>query len=300
MSESAQIPSVKRIVFFDGQRLTATDLADLELARRNQRWLHTRCLHSWGIGAGLDVIGEPGDSVVTIGPGYGVDCVGREIILTETIEKTVPSVAAGPGGLEAVYYLVASYRPDEDQAVLERRPGVCLPEGTIRLSEAPKLAWKLPDQLVEGLELVLAQVWIKNCKLSRPLSLAARRSARPPLQPYIGAGQTVAGATAWMLWVAENQATVIGVLAHVDISPARFQTTPHIMARVGGNRHFINDQGQVETVTGQAAVVGVTPHSFTLQMRTEASVTNNLLPSTVAEILLWHVVWVGIEGGAGP
>src|SRR5262249_46390441 len=163
---------------FTGQQLKATDLAALQRSNRELRWLHNRSLHAWGIGIGLAVTGERGDRAVTVDDGYGVDCRGREIILTEPQTKTVPAVAAGPGGGEASYYLVAAYQSDDDQKVRERRPGVCLPDGTVRLSEEPLIDWRRPDQLEEGFELILAQAWIQNCQLSRPLSFAARRYAR--------------------------------------------------------------------------------------------------------------------------
>src|SRR5215831_10271735 len=139
MADQVDVPSLERITFFTGQRLTAPDLAALQRAHRELRWLHNRSLHGWGIGIGLAVTGERGDSAVKVEPGYGIDCLGREIILTEARMRTVPAVAAAPGGGEAIYYLVAVYLSDEDQEVSERRPGVCLPEGTVRLTEEPRL-----------------------------------------------------------------------------------------------------------------------------------------------------------------
>ena len=132
MAERVDIPDIERVTFFTGQRLTEKDLAALQRANRELRWLHNRSLHSWGIGIGLAVAGERGDSAVTVEPGYGVDCLGREIILTAPRTMPVPAVAHGPDGGEAVYYLVAAYQEDADQKIAERRPGVCLPEGTVR------------------------------------------------------------------------------------------------------------------------------------------------------------------------
>src|SRR5918996_4494319 len=160
MADRVDIPDIERVTFFTGQRLTEKDLAALQRANRELRWLHNRSLHSWGIGIGLGVTGERGDSAVTVEPGYGVDCLGREIILTAPQTMPIPAVShdlnviSTRGSADTVYYLVAAYQEDADQKVAERRPGVCLPEGTVRLSEEPRLEWRLPEKLQEGFELV--------------------------------------------------------------------------------------------------------------------------------------------------
>jgi hypothetical protein len=292
MAERVDIPDIERVTFFTGQRLTEKDLAALQRANRELRWLHNRSLHSWGIGIGLDVAGERGDSAVTVEPGYGVDCLGREIILTAPQTMPVPAIAHGPGGIEAVYYLVAAYQEDADQKVAERRPGVCLPEGTVRLSEEPRLEWRRPEQLQEGLELVLAQAWIQNCQLSRPLSLAARRFARPSQQPYIAAGQTDREKTAWIPWVVSDQP--VGVLTHVDTSAARFRTTPGYIAHVVGERLRRGAVANI-MIVGFPAVAAATPAGFTLQMHLpEPEVAGSNID--IFNQLGWHVVWMGVEG----
>src|SRR5262245_49690929 len=92
---SIDIPNLSRVDFFDGQRLAAGDLNDAATVQRELRWLHNRSLHSWGIGLGFAISGAQGDRQVQIGPGYALDCFGREIILTEPIAKAVPT-HAGP------------------------------------------------------------------------------------------------------------------------------------------------------------------------------------------------------------
>jgi hypothetical protein len=288
MAERVEIPDIERVTFFTGQRLTEKDLVALQRANRELRWLHNRSLHSRGIGIGLAVSGERGDSAVTVEPGYGVDCLGREIILTAPQTMPVPAVAHGPDGAAAVYYLVAAYQEDADQQVAERRPGVCLPEGTVRLSEEPRLEWRRPEQLQEGVELVLAQGWIQNCQLSRPLSFAARRFARPSQQPYIAAGQTDREKTAWSPWVVSNQ--IVGVLTHVDTSAARFRTTPCYIAHVVGER--VKPGDIIVTILGFPAVADTTPVGFTLQV-----LRPGVDESEINFIRLgWHVVWMGVEG----
>ncbi|MGH8554142.1 MAG: hypothetical protein ACREUD_00965 [Gammaproteobacteria bacterium] len=296
MAEQANIPELERITFFNGQRLTARDLSELQRAHRELGWLHNRSLHGWGIGIGLAVTGERGATAVTVDPGYGVDCLGREIILTDP--RTVP-VPADPGaseGNDSIYYLVAAYQPDEDQAIAERRPGVCLPEGTVRLSETPRIEWRRPEQLSEGFELILAQAGIRNCRLSRPLSLTARRYARPAQQPYIAAGQTQQGKTGWLEWKAGEQ--TLGVYAEVNTSAARFGGTPQYFAHVPGDRHVVAGSGQILVLMRTTAgVIAATPTGFTLQLRIHIEQSSIAIADLAGfvEGLNWYVVWMGIE-----
>lgn len=286
------IPEVKRNVFFPGQQLTAEDLADLSLANRELRWLHNRALHSWGIGVGLEAKGERGDSVVTIEPGYAIDCLGREIILATPQNRAVPAVA-GQGGAEAIFYLVIAYKDDADQQVVEKRPGVCQPGGSVRLGEDPLLGWRLPNDLQEGRDIVLARANIQNCRLSRPLSLAERRNARPSQQPYIYGGQTGSQDTPWQEWLANGKR--LGVWAQVDTSIARFHTQPVYMAHVVGERAVMEQMAQVLLI-GLAAVVDPAPDHFTLQVLVPNidQIPNDLLAAL--KRLNWYVVWMGVEG----
>jgi hypothetical protein len=303
MAESVDVPSLERIVFFTGQRLTAADLAALQRAHRELRWLHNRSLHSWGIGIGLAVTGERGDSAVTVSPGYGIDCLGREIILTAPRTLAVPAVAAAPGGGEAIFYLTAVYVGDEDQNVAEKRPGVCLPEGTVRLTEEPGLEWRQADELHEGRELILAQAWIQNCRLSRALSLSARRNAKPSQQPYIAAGQTKVGDTAWSLWIQGQDA--LGFEVTVDTADARFRSTPRYIAHIAGDRYLGVQPGPLVAVA-LTSIVDATPVRFTMQAFLPPNLGGNINPAVlfddppaldiVTTQLGWHVVWMGIEG----
>lgn len=309
MSNGHDIPDLERLTFFSGQRLTASDLAGLQKVERERAWLHNRSLHGWGIGMGFAVIGEAGASVVEIGEGYAVDCLGREIILTETKTLTVPAVAGTPSGGEAVYYLVAGYQGNAQQAVAERRPGVCMPGGTVRLTEEPRLEWREAAQ--EGLDVILAKAWVRNCQLSRPLSLNERRSARPSQHPYIAANQTEAGNTDWQAWT--QHGSFVGVRVRVDTSVARFQTTPNYFAHVVGSRYILATEPDIEggySIWVTSGVTDATPTGFVLEVlvldsSSEASSTDpeswlaqlQENPAGVLnnEDLGWHVVWMGVE-----
>ncbi len=303
MSDNVEIPALERIIFFPGQQLTAADLTELQDYNRELRWLHNRSLHSWGIAKGFGVTGGRGSRAVKIEPGYAVDRLGREIILGESISLPVPAIAEATGGKEAVYYLTASYLEDSDQTVAERQSGVCLPDGTVRLRDEPRISWHKPDQLTEGVELILAKAWIKNCQLSRPLCLAARRNARPSAQPYIASGQTGSDATDWKLWQIGGQA--LGVEVQVDTSQARFRATPRYVAHVTGDRYLGDAPGPLIAV-GYPATVEGTPEQFKLQVLLPAIASGQIAinpPSLrsqqapgIVKKLGWQVVWMGIEG----
>lgn len=294
------IPALERITFFPGQRLHARDLSDGQDVDRQLRWLHNRSLHTWGIGIGLAVKGEAGVSAVQIDPGYGIDCLGREIILTEPRLKPIPAVAGDQQGKPVEFFLVAAYQDDAAQAVAERRAGTCLPDGTVRLGEEPLLEWKKRGALRDGQELVLAQVWILNCRLNRPVSLAPRRSARPSTAPYVATGQTRAGATEWTAWTIGG--TVLGVMVDVETTAARFRVTPRYQAQIVGER--ILPGAPALLAIGLATVTAATPERFTLTVlfpALGAGINPPLLlnattgPATIKTALKWSVVWMGVE-----
>jgi len=307
MSNSSSIPVLERVEFFDGQQLTAEDLTALKDTNTQLRWLHTRSLHSWGIGIGFDVQGNRGDSSVTVGLGYAVDCLGREVILSSERTKTVPAVPGQADGADATFYLIAAYLADADQAVAEKRPGVCVPGGTVRLTEEPLLAWRLPNELRQGLDVILARASVLRCQLSQPLSVAERRYARPSQQPYIGAGQTVAGGTDWQVWL-DPGGQPLGFFTVVDTSSALFQTTPAYVAHIVGERILVQQNPIV--LVSFAGVVGSTPDRFTLQVLLPrfGPLAPNVNPAqlfqpgggqgilAVIHQLNWHVVWMGTEG----
>jgi hypothetical protein len=300
MSVRTDIPELLRIQFFNGQRLTAADLTELQRANRELRWLHNRSLHGWGIGIGYGVAGERGDSAVTVAPGYAVDCMGRELILTGTVVMTVPAVAAASDGSPAVFYLTATYKEDPAQGVAEERPGVCLPGGTVRLTEGPLIAWREQKDITDGIDIILAQATVANCQLDSPLNLAVRRAARPSQQPYIAAGQTLPSATVWSMKFEAGIA--VGITTRVDTTQARFQATPVYFAHVMGARTLNTAQGPQFAAT-LVAISQPSPGGFScdVYLPAGASATGSVyLDANEIQPLLntlpWSVVWVGIEG----
>jgi len=80
--------SIKRVRYFDGQMVTAQDLAaEQEYFLRKMR-RHNRNLHGSGIVSGLEIAfrGE----LIVVSPGYALDCVGDEIFVESPVELHWP------------------------------------------------------------------------------------------------------------------------------------------------------------------------------------------------------------------
>jgi hypothetical protein len=240
---------------------------------------------------------------VTVQPGFAIDALGREVIQLETRKMPIPAVPGGPGGAEASYYLVAFYQDDAHQAVEERRDGICAAGGSVRLGETPGIAWKTAAQITEGIDLILAQIWIQNCVLSRPASAAPRRRALASCTPYIASGMVAFSSIKLDLWRLGSLA--VGYSAAIDTSAARFQTTPRYMTQIIGERTS-SSTGQQFLIAESASVFEPARGRFTLRLAVPAQSakfdTNpaflldlNQGPATFSR-LGWQLAWMGIEG----
>jgi len=279
---------------------------------RDMRWLHNRSLHNWGIGLGLAVTGEKSAREVTIGPGYALDALGREIVLAAAQTVPVPPLA-GENGQPASRDLTIAYPTADEVEVVETRAGICLPQGAVRLSEAPVIQWLEPAQVRNGFDIVLARASILNCQLDAPLSTTQRRNARLAQQPYIACGRTPEGQTIWEQWMerVSGADVLLGFRTRVDTSAARFRVTPHYLARVEGERFAPPIPGLANPflLEGFTDVDDPKPDSFVLRVfmpRLSLVQTVLLNPLTflgfqdagriLGQQQLWHVVWIGIEG----
>jgi hypothetical protein len=312
------IPILNRPEFFDGQQLLAADLTEVQRYHRELRWLHNRSLHGWGIAFGLAVSGERGARTVSINPGYGLDCLGRDLILTESRSMPIPAVAGSSDGTPATYYLTVSYAEDVDLPAQERM-GACGTSGAVRRPEQPIVRWQDPNdtdpesRFRHGLDIVLGTIKVRNCQLAEAVIDNARRNAPPARQPYVAAGQTPAGATEWRLW--PNASSPLGVATTVSTASAGFGITPKYQAHIVGDREF-----PVVVINGSASAVVegyqqiAEPASSTFELRvffpagSTAGDGGGTVPLNPPEVLTetfmgrlqvelqWHVVWMGIEG----
>lgn len=291
MSLLDETPSIERQRFFDGQRLFASDLQRIEAFNREMRWLHNQSLHQPGIGNGFAVAGRKGDREVTVGPGYAIDDLGREIVLTSSRTVPVQPVAGDGNGQPQRYVLTVQYPDDEDLEEVERREGICDTRGAVRLREEPIFCWVPlnPDgspardqaDILSGRKLVLAEVAVRDCKLDKDISIVQRRNARPPTQPHIACG--VQDPTAWEAWNPwEDEGNPVGLelprslyqiagglQATVDTRSAGFQTVPGYFARIDGPRVF--DIGQDDrkfrvVLDGQLSIVDPTATGFSVRV----------------------------------
>ncbi|HKP29503.1 MAG TPA: hypothetical protein VJU15_08865 [Gemmatimonadales bacterium] len=299
-SPSLPIPRLERPAFFEGQQLGPDDLEAIHDYHRELRWLHNRTLHNWGIAVGLDVSGDKGDRIVRVAPGYGVDCEGHDLLLSDQEILAVPAVAAA-----GTWYLTASWIADQDLAITENRQGVCTGPGAVRRAERLRLRWQRPMDLNpssryrRGLDLILATAQIEGCVLSAPVSNADRRYALPDIRPYIVAGSTPEGETPWAF-----SAGNAGVETFVDTSAAGFGRTPVYLAHLVGTRAQVSLN---RILDGFGSVEGATPAGFTFRvlmprnlslppytMNPAAAFTLPLL-QTLQDTLRWSVTWTGIE-----
>ena len=261
----------ERIKFFNGQRLFASDLQDVEQFNREMRWLHNESLHQAGVASGYAVSGNKDDREVSIQPGYAIDSRGREIVLTMPEVLQVPPVANDGQGNPVYYDLTVSYPSDAMLKETETRDGICASRSAIRLREKPVFCWvelvstnnlfgaaaitegrqaklgPINKQVEDGLRIRLARAEVLNCKLNQPLSVAQRRNAKPASQPFIFAGRT----DVEQPWKADapDKAFVINLGLQVDTSAAHFRTPPRYFANAIGPRSLdLTLGGKTETM----------------------------------------------------
>lgn len=75
---------VKRVRYFNGMLMTEADFRDEQMYHLEKRRMLNRYLHGWGIVCGLDV--RENNNLITISPGFALDCHGNEIWLDETVQ----------------------------------------------------------------------------------------------------------------------------------------------------------------------------------------------------------------------
>jgi hypothetical protein len=316
----------ERIQFFDGQRLFASDLQDLEQFNREMRRLHNQSLHQAGVASGFAVVGKKDDRQVTIEPGYAIDSFGREIVLTEPLVLQVPPVANDRAGRPIYYDLVVSYPSDAE--LTENRAGVCVARGAVRLREEPVFCWvelsptdtlagavaalvddraaRLPtlnSDIESGKRLRLARAEVFNCKLNQPLSIAQRRNARPQQQPYMFAGNTLSQNAAWSI---DPSNLGLTLKLKVDTRIAQFRSTPSYFAHVIGDRFVTlpseeGASGIDVVVDGFGRVETPSPTTFVFSMLVPRVIIGDRNFERVVKQLedgppSWYVEWLGVEG----
>lgn len=310
---------LERIQFFNGERLFATDLQTLEAFNREMRWLHNQSLHQPGVGSGYAVAGNVGDRQVTISPGYALDSLGREIILTETLTQPIPPVADNGSGGSVFYLLTVSYPADSDLKPSEMRAGICSQQGVVRLREEPVFCWvRLNDndtnrqpvdpnlklRISKGLFIVLGQIEVFNCKLKQPVSSVQRRNAVPAKQPRIACGVESApqwqGASLSTLLPDFSQIGTVTLTADIHTAGGSFQAIPCYWARIMGTRFFPdgnNNPTFTDALIDLPTSPAPTPKDFTVRIFPYTAGQSTAPVIKVGDVInVWQVAWMGIEG----
>jgi hypothetical protein len=235
------------------------------------RWLHNRSLHQAGIGSGFGVVGKKGDRQITINPGYALDYLGREIVLTHQEVLPIPPVAGDGNGNSAFYVLTVSYPDDSALEEAEAREATCAPghAGAIRLREEPVFCWillagdqgqpmnpKSKADLHSNVKIRLANIEVLNCQLNQPTSGVQRCNARPDCGPYMRCGKVPLSKFNLKVASMEEKDTggsTFGAISNelgvtlwsgptrIDTSQARFLTIPNYSANIQGERIFKQD-----------------------------------------------------------
>jgi hypothetical protein len=129
------LPSLRRLRYFHGQMLGATDLQREQKYFRERLKLHNRCAHGFGVACGLAIRPVPRDDRCTdeeagqprvrIEPGVAIDCLGNEIVVTHPCQidlwrhlSAVDLKAYQPK--TSTLYVSIAY----DECKVERTPGV--------------------------------------------------------------------------------------------------------------------------------------------------------------------------------
>lgn len=294
------IPAVERPAFFDGQMLNAADLGAAQEYHQQMRWLHNRSLHTWGIASGLQVGGKRGERKVSVQPGLALDSLGRELILSSAESLAIPAV---PGPLSL--YLTASYLEDAEIAPSALQSGLCYGTGAVRRPEKVLLRFQDPleppaNPYRPGLDVLLAEIEVENCRLAAAPGLAGRRDARPGARPALAGGITPSP-TAWT--VLKSDTINIGMQTEVDTRSAGFGATPTYMAHVVGNRELEPGKSYVDgfTFVSQPSAAGFVLQVLLTRSPGGSGITINPVsvftnPAGIAAQLGWRVSWMGVEG----
>ncbi|MEP6859870.1 MAG: hypothetical protein ABJE66_04580 [Deltaproteobacteria bacterium] len=91
----------QRPLFFEGEYLSASDLAQLVIYLRDQSSRHLVGAHTWGIVAGLQLLEQPvGNGTVDMFllPGYAIDGYGRPIVVVNPVRLSIDRFNGQPSG----------------------------------------------------------------------------------------------------------------------------------------------------------------------------------------------------------
>lgn len=155
----------RRVNYSVGMLLSESDFEVEQEYHRQMRYLHNRLLHGYGTVAGLDVAVD--GTNVHVSPGFAIDALGREIIVTEQM-----SLHLDPPGRDRPWIRDLSIEWRE----IPEDPAPSL-DGTVTFSrwiEEPELSLVLPDSATSE-KLILARLTWKRRRGEIDIETTVRR-----------------------------------------------------------------------------------------------------------------------------
>lgn len=300
---------IERVRFFDNERLIAPDLQAIDDFARQMRWLHNRSLHQPGVASGYAVAGQKGDSQVVIQPGYAIDALGRELVLTQPYTQPIPPQAGDGQGGSAIFDLTVSYPATLPESESRTADCASATPGAVRLEESPVFCWvsttspadkALRTDIQSGLRIVLGRVQVLKCQLYLPISVAQRTDARPSVHPFLYA------ATATPTWKV-NPGNPFGLElvpagdGTVNATAAGFRTPPaYFVNLISDTSITLPGQPQPVRLEVFASISSPTLVGFQLSLLIPNLVllSAGLSPAAVQTALgmpNWTIEWMGVE-----
>ena len=144
-----RLSGVKRLTYFAGQVLDASDFRGEQQYLIDRRYRHNRMLHGFGVVSGLSVTVavDGSSSSIVVGPGLALDRYGREVEIDALVALPI-------GNLECPQYVIIEYIERE----VDRVPSLVDGAGMVasRIEEGASI--RLCDEAVTDDGLVLARL----------------------------------------------------------------------------------------------------------------------------------------------
>jgi hypothetical protein len=276
-----------RLSHRDGQLLAARDLRDEQARDDLLRQLHTRHLHgTWGVALGFVVHAAADARSVVVGPGYGVDQQGRDLLLPAALRVPVPRHQGGRFVLVAAA-VDGSARGSSPcgHGGPDRWP--CEP-GDLRAERVrAALRWWRPEAATSAAGVPLVAVTVVQGILQGGLDLRPRRYARRLVRPRIASGTTQPERTDWQPW-SDAEHGSLGLQVAVDATDGGFLSTPGYFVALRG-------PGGVAAVGTPVFVTGASATGFTARVADAPAPFGIGSDPDAAREAGWCVEWTGVE-----
>lgn len=216
---------LERSRYWDGQRLRSEDFRANQRIEEQRRWWHNRAEHqAFGIASGLLVtpFGATVDRV-TVSPGVGYDCFGRELVLEQERSLQLPAQFA-----ESIYLVIRYVQNPVSPA------GNCWQTTPKPVAEFVEFIWQ-PKRLFNFTDGVpLAEVDLLGGKPVFSFDFF-RPPPRPQARPLIAVGTTIPGKTPWVIDDTRlGDAQALQASTEIDTSAGGFTAVPCYFAWLQG------------------------------------------------------------------